>query len=100
MTEDDQEMQIQSDSHAVSSRRSRLRWYNSLDLEARMAYGRTLMSGHGMLHFLLCSKPYTLKPSRLDREYDPALFEDAIPINDDRACLFYHFRLVAHSYLI
>ncbi|KIM84707.1 hypothetical protein PILCRDRAFT_393899 [Piloderma croceum F 1598] len=63
MMEDDQEMQIPSDFHTGSSRRSRLRWLADVDLETRIAYGRALMSGH-------------------DREYDPALFEDAIPIND------------------
>lgn len=63
MTVDDQEMQIPSDSHVVSSHRSRPRWLAGADLETRMAYGRALMSGHGMLHFLSCSKPYTLKPS-------------------------------------
>ncbi|KAI0274316.1 hypothetical protein BGY98DRAFT_994280, partial [Russula aff. rugulosa BPL654] len=34
-----------------------------MNLETRKAYGRALMSGH-------------------DRDYDPALFENAIPIND------------------
>ena len=58
-----EEMPIPSSSHAVSSRRRRLRWLADVDLETRMAYGRALMSGH-------------------DREYDPALFEDAIPIDD------------------
>jgi len=38
-------------------------------METRMAYGRALMSGH-------------------DREYDPALFEDAIPINDSPPTLY------------
>jgi hypothetical protein len=56
--EDDQEMQIPSNSRAMSSRRSRLRWLADVDLETRMAYGRALMSGHGMLHFLSCPKPY------------------------------------------
>jgi hypothetical protein len=63
MIVDDQEMQIPSDSRAVSGRRSRLRWLAGVDLETRMAYGRALMSGHGILYFLACSKPYTLKPS-------------------------------------
>ncbi|KAF9512295.1 hypothetical protein BS47DRAFT_1372848 [Hydnum rufescens UP504] len=39
------------------------RW-EDMDLEERKAYGRALMSGH-------------------DCDYDPALFEDAFPINDD-----------------
>jgi len=55
-----QEMPIPSRSHAVSSRRSRLRWLADVDLETRIAYGRALMSGHGMLHLLSCSKPYRL----------------------------------------
>jgi len=59
--EDDQEMQNPRDSHAVSNRR----WLADVDLETRIAYGRALMSGH-------------------DREYDPALFENAIPLNDSR----------------
>ncbi|KAF8631722.1 hypothetical protein AX15_002227 [Amanita polypyramis BW_CC] len=62
-SEDGQEMQIPSSSHVGSSRRSRLRWLADVNLETRMAYGKALMSGH-------------------DREYDPALFEDAILIND------------------
>jgi hypothetical protein len=53
-------MPIPSRSHAVSSRRSRLRWLADVDLETRIAYGRALMSGHGMLHLLSCSKPYRL----------------------------------------
>ena len=44
-------MPIPSGSHAVSSRRSRLRWLADVDLETRIAYGRALMSGHGMLYF-------------------------------------------------
>ena len=53
MIEDDQDTPVPSDSCAVSSRRSRLRWLASVDLETRMAYGRALMSGHGMLLFHL-----------------------------------------------
>ncbi|KAF5373473.1 hypothetical protein D9615_009468 [Tricholomella constricta] len=48
-------------------RRRELQWLASADLEARKAYGRALMSGH-------------------DRDYDPALFEDAFPLGD--ACLY------------
>ena len=59
-----------------------------------MAYGRALMSGHGMLHFCSRFKSYILTCLCLDREYDPALFEDAIAINDC-AC---GFRLAPHSY--
>ncbi len=46
-----------SGSHAVLSRRSRLRWLADVDLETRMAYGRALMSGHGMLQLRSRSKP-------------------------------------------
>ncbi|KAF8809017.1 hypothetical protein BYT27DRAFT_7284830 [Phlegmacium glaucopus] len=63
MAEDDQEVQIPSYSHAGLGHCSRLRWLADVDLETRMGYGRALMSGH-------------------DHEYDPALFEDAIPLND------------------
>lgn len=58
-----QEMPIPSGSHAVSSRHDRLRWLADVDLETRIAYGRALMSGHGMLHLLSSSKPYTLTQS-------------------------------------
>jgi hypothetical protein len=52
MTEDDPEMQTPIGSRAVSSRRRRLHWWADADLETRKAYGRALMSGHGILHFL------------------------------------------------
>jgi len=42
-------------------RQNKFAWLADVDLETRMAYGRSLMCGH-------------------DREYDPELFEDAIPI--------------------
>ena len=58
-----EEMPLPSSSHAVSSRHCRLHWLADVDLETHMAYGRALMSGHGMLHFLSSSKPYTLKIS-------------------------------------
>ena len=55
-----QEMPIPCGSHAVSSRCSRLHWLADVDLETCIAYGRALMSAHGMLHLLSCSKLYTL----------------------------------------
>ena len=60
MVEDHQEMKIPSDFPAGSSRHSRLRWLQSVDLETHMAYGRALMSGHGKLHFFPCSVSYIL----------------------------------------
>jgi len=47
---------------AALSRRKELSWPVDMDLEARMAYGRFIMYNH-------------------DREYDPALFGDAIPVD-------------------
>jgi len=44
------------------SRYKRMRWFRDADFNTRMAYGRAVMSGH-------------------DRDYDPALFEDAYPVN-------------------
>jgi hypothetical protein len=82
MVEDDQDMQIPSGLHGVLSRRRRLRWLKDMDLETRMAYGRALMSGHGILAFISPYKLCTLTCLFLDREYDPALFEDAFPINE------------------
>ena len=56
--DDDQEMQFPSGFHMGSSRRSRLRWLADVDLETRMAYGRALMSGQGMLYFLSRFRAY------------------------------------------
>jgi len=46
-----------------SRRRQKFHWPDDWDLEARMAYGRAMMSGH-------------------DFDYDPALFEGAFAIGD------------------
>ncbi len=70
------------------SRRSDLaikRKFANMDLETRMAYGRALMSGHGALPSLSSSRIQSIELFEyvhLDLDYDPALFEDAIPIND------------------
>ncbi|KAI0298917.1 hypothetical protein BC826DRAFT_88993 [Russula brevipes] len=50
-------------SRVPSKRRRKFRWPADWDLEARMAYGRAMMSGH-------------------DLDYDPALFEGAFEIGD------------------
>jgi len=38
---------LSSDSNAVSTRRSRLRWLADVDFKTRMVYGKMFMSGHG-----------------------------------------------------
>jgi len=58
-----QETPIPSSSHDLSSPRGIVRYLADVDMETLKAYGRALMCGH-------------------DREYDPALFEDAIPLDD------------------
>ncbi|OBZ66139.1 hypothetical protein A0H81_13737 [Grifola frondosa] len=47
-----------------ASRHQRREWWINTDLETRMAYGRALMSGHDYEY------------------YDPALFEDTVPLDD------------------
>ena len=49
-------------SSRVSSRRKRMRWFASQDLEYRQAYGRAIMSGHGMLVLLLSLRTAQIKP--------------------------------------
>jgi hypothetical protein len=53
VTEED----AQNPSHnlATSKRRKKFHWPAGMDLEARIAYGSALMSGHGVLHFLSLS---------------------------------------------
>ncbi|KAH9992714.1 hypothetical protein BJV74DRAFT_877832 [Russula compacta] len=61
--EEEEDLQIPSNISAPSRRRQKFHWPEDMDLEARMAYGRALMSGH-------------------DGDYDPALYEDAFAIGD------------------
>lgn len=61
----DQEIENPSSFHPGSGRRSGLRWLADADLETRMAYGRALMSGHGMLYSRLRFKLYILNLSLL-----------------------------------
>ena len=39
---------------SLEGRRKRHRWLAGVDLETRKAYGRVLMSGHGIILFFLC----------------------------------------------
>jgi hypothetical protein len=50
--EEDPQRPLESNTSAPSRRRKKFCWPAGMDLEARMAYGRALMSGHGMLSFL------------------------------------------------
>jgi hypothetical protein len=52
--EEDQNIKIPPDSLEMSGRRKRRRWLAGVDLETRKAYGRALMSGHGMFLCFLC----------------------------------------------
>jgi hypothetical protein len=56
--------------------------FADMDLETRNAYGRALMSGHGAMPSLSSSRIQSTGYVYLDRDKDPALFEDAIPIYD------------------
>lgn len=51
--ESSEELEIPEEgaSHVPSKRRKRFQWPPGMDLAARKAYGRALMSGHGMLSF-------------------------------------------------
>jgi hypothetical protein len=50
--EEDQDIKISSDSLAMLRHRKRRRWLADVDLETRKAYGRAMMSGHGILFVL------------------------------------------------
>ena len=54
---EDREMEedVQNPSHnlATSKRRKKFHWPAGMDLKARRAYGEALMSGHGVLHFVI-----------------------------------------------
>jgi hypothetical protein len=67
-----EDSQIPSSS-LTPSRRRKFEWPADMDLEARMAYGRAMMSGHGMLSIFANYWSCVC----LDRDYDPALFEGA-----------------------
>jgi len=54
MEKEDQDIKVSPDSLAILGRRKRRRWMADVDLETRKAYGRALMSGHGIL-FMLCT---------------------------------------------
>jgi hypothetical protein len=54
--EEDPQRPLESDASVPSRCRKKFCWPAGMDLEARMAYGRALMSGHGMLSFLRIRK--------------------------------------------
>lgn len=56
MDEED-DLQIASNISAPSQRHRKFDWPEGMDQEARMAYARALMSGHGMLYFLHLYRP-------------------------------------------
>jgi hypothetical protein len=65
IVEGSSEEEVEGDSQTPAyslapSRRRKFEWPADMDLEARMAYGRALMSGHGML-FLHLRKLYSLE---------------------------------------
>jgi hypothetical protein len=72
----DEEMDKLTRSRPNLGHRKKYGFPADMDLETRKAYGRALMSGHGMLPSL-SSTIWSTEYVYLDHNYDPALFEDA-----------------------